>query len=245
MMSELSVRPLSAAEVRGIDRTAIEEYGMTGLVLMENAGRGAAERIHRRLAEATLPEEANSPAALKSADSPILILCGKGNNAGDGYVLARHLQLLGHSVEILQFADPRQLSGDAAANWSIATHAEIPARIVGPDSWDRLRHDLATAACVVDALLGTGGSGPLREPYATIVGMVNQLSVLKIAIDIPSGLDCDTGVALGNCFAADLTLTFVAEKIGFQLPSSKPWIGEVVVVPIGVPAKLLAGVIAA
>lgn len=214
-------------QVRDVDRLAIEQYGMTGLVLMENAGRGAAEII----------------APLLAGRRP-LILCGKGNNAGDGYVIARHLQLLGCDPLIVQLVDPDELAGDAAANWAIAQHAEIPTRVaVGADLQPMLP-EIQAAGAIVDAMLGTGASGPLREPYVSAAAAANQSAGLRIAIDLPSGIDCDSGVPPGACFAAEHTITFVAAKRGFDNPDSKPWTGQVSVVSIGIPLRLLQSVMA-
>ncbi|QEG41378.1 NAD(P)H-hydrate epimerase [Roseimaritima ulvae] len=214
-------------QVRNVDRVAIEEYGMSGLVLMENAGRGAAEII----------------APLLAGRRP-LILCGKGNNAGDGYVIARHLQLLGCAPLIVQLVDPNELSGDAAANWAIAQHAEIPTRVAAGDALPEVLPEIEAAHAIVDAMLGTGASGPLREPYVAATTAANASTALRIAIDLPSGLDCDSGVPPGACFKAQRTLTFVASKRGFDNPDAKPWTGQVSVVPIGIPLRLLQSVMA-
>lgn len=216
---------LSRDEVRQIDSTAIERYGMSGLVLMENAGRGAAETI----------------APLLNGRRAIL-LCGKGNNAGDGYVIARHLQLLGCEAEIFQLSDPGELRGDALVNWQIAEHAELLRRVVSEELRQSAWAELAAAEVIVDAMVGTGASGALREPFAAASEAANASSALRIAIDLPSGIDCDSGQTSGVCFAADHTITFVAAKQGFERPQAKRWIGQVTVVSIGVPLRLLQSV---
>lgn len=215
-----SPRPLSRDEVRGVDRQAIEQYGMSGLVLMENAGRGAAEFI-----------------ADQCAAGPIGILCGKGNNAGDGYVIARHLQLLGRVPMILQVVDPEELKGDAAANWRIVQLANVPTETDVPSA-----ESLARFSVLVDAMLGTGVTGAPRAPFDAVIEAANGCQAQRIAVDIPSGLDCDTGIAAEACFRADATVTFVAPKIGFQKENAAQVVGRVVTIGIGVPLALLKAI---
>ena len=214
------VRPLSRAEVRIVDKMAIERFGMTGLVLMENAGRNAAEAIDKL-----------------APKGEICILCGKGNNGGDGYVIARHLELLGRQVRIVSCFLPADLTGDAAANEQIAKYAQIP--IVVAITPEEVVAAIGAPFVVVDCMLGTGAFGNPREPIASAIRHANQLSSIRIAIDIPSGLDCDTGTVGEPTFVADQTLTFVAPKIGFAFSSAEPVLGKVCVLSIGVPDWLL------
>jgi NAD(P)H-hydrate epimerase len=213
--------PLSRDQVRRVDQIAIERYGMSGLVLMENAGRGAAEVLHR-----------------VAPNGRVVILCGKGNNAGDGYVIARHLQLVGRDVQLVSLADltdlteSTDLAGDAAANASIARAADIPITIFDGDR-------LPPGDVLVDCLLGTGAVGDPRGDFATAIDAANAATAIRVAIDIPSGLDCDTGQPSSPTFRADHTITFVATKIGFANESAKAYVGEVHEVGIGVPQKLL------
>ncbi len=212
--------PLSRRQVREIDSIAIEQFGLSGLVLMENAGRGAAEVIDRRY-----------------PTGDIVILCGKGNNGGDGYVIARHLDLRGRTVGIVSLVDPHELRGDAAANHQVAVLSELP--IQWALDATTVARAVRSASVIVDCLLGTGAEGPPREPMATAIRIANETNATRVAIDLPSGLDCDTGIASEPTFRADLTVTFVALKIGFLHPEAAGSIGEVEVVPIGVPRRLL------
>lgn len=215
---------MNREQVRNVDRRAIDEYGMSGLVLMENAGRGAAEVIHRFHPEST-----------------VAILCGTGNNGGDGFVIARHLELLGQKSIVFLVADnpQRELSADAQANWIIIEKAGF--RIEKIESGDEtvLRDTLNSCSVIVDALLGTGARGAPRSPYDRVIRLANQSSARRVAIDIPSGLDCDTGKAAEPCFQADLTVTFVDTKPGFLLRNGPAHTGLVQVVEIGVPRQLL------
>src|SRR5438132_5391384 len=211
---------LSRDEVRAVDRWAIEELGVPGVVLMENAGRGAAELllalgIHGR----------------------VVICCGKGNNGGDGFVLARHLHIQSVPVQVLLFTRPEELTGDAAINYQIVTKSGLPTKtLAGPDiDGTALRHELAGAEWVVDALFGTGLSGPVRPPFDTVIAAIIDSGARVLAVDIPSGLDADTGLPLGPTVRAERTVMFVTEKKGFANPAAGAWLGQVHVVGIGAP----------
>lgn len=220
------MKPLTRAEVREIDRRASDAYGLPGIVLMENAGRGAAELLHTIAPGAT-----------------VAIVCGKGNNAGDGFVIARHLENLGHAVRLLLAGESGELRGDAAIAWGVAERAGIPVRRLVTATLDEWERAIAGADWVVDALLGTGASGPPRGAIATAIEAVNaagRRGAKVFAVDLPSGLDCDTGTAAGACVTADVTATFVARKVGFDVPAAATLLGEVHVVGIGVPRALLA-----
>lgn len=226
---------LSREEVRAVDRRAIDEFGMTGLVLMENAGRGAAEQLIGL-----------------GIDGPVVVCAGKGNNGGDGFVIARHLELLGRDVRVLLFANPSDLSGDASANWKILEAADTSRIVLGrrPTLSD-IDHALSHADWIVDALLGTGTVGEVREPYRTAIAAINRSARKVLAVDLPSGLDCDTGLPIETlpdgtpiCVRATHTVTFVARKRGFDNPASQALTGEVHVVGIGIPKSLLDAVLA-
>ncbi len=213
---------LSRDQVRQVDKLAIQEYAMSGLVLMENAGRGVAEFACRL-----------------SKPVPAGILCGKGNNAGDGYVIARHLQLAGWPVRIIQLYDPGDLHGDAAANWLIAQRAEIDTVVLGAEQLKQLPELLADCGMLFDCMLGTGATGAPRSPLAEAIAAANATASVKIAVDLPAGLDCDTGEVHSPCLRADYTCTFVATKPGFHTAGGRQVTGKVEVVGIGVPSKLL------
>ena len=203
---------LTRAQVRDFDRRAIEEFGVPGVVLMENAGRGAAEHLLK----------------LNAERRPVTILCGKGNNGGDGYVIARHLDAAGVPVRIVAF-ETANLRGEAEMNYDICRRAGIEFLADLPTTWD---------GWIVDALFGTGLTGPVRSPFAAVIDAVNQSGARVFAVDIPSGLDCDTGEPLGPTVRADVTATFVALKAGFANPAARAWTGEVSVVGIGAPGIL-------
>ena len=222
------MRPLTRAEVRAIDERAIREYGLPGIVLMENAGRGAAAILHH----------------LAGGPRRVVVACGGGNNGGDGFVIARHLEALGHDVRLLLAVDPDRFRGDAGLNHEIASRAGIPMVALGGASAAEWEQALVGAEWIVDALLGTGSEGPPRGPIATAIGAIVATRAAGgaagvLAVDLPSGLDCDTGVPPGDCVRSDATATFVARKAGFDAPGAAAFTGQVHVVGIGVPRRLL------
>lgn len=208
---------------RLVDKLAIEEFGFCGLVLMENAGRGVADVLCRL-----------------GIAGPVVICCGKGNNAGDGFVIARHLDLRGHQARVLLWADPEELSGDAAANYRLLGKTDVPIDWLNTtDAPERLARILDGAGWIVDALLGTGAHGEPRPPLDAVIDRINASSAPKLAVDLPSGLDCDTGQPARHTIRADETCTFVAAKVGFSSPAAAPCLGRLHVLDIGVPRKLI------
>lgn len=216
-------RSMTRDEVRAVDRRAIDEYGLTGLVLMENAGRGTAALLIEL-----------------GIHGPVVVCAGRGNNAGDGFVIARHLENRGDDVRVLLFGPPDDLGGDAGVNLRVVEKAGTPLRVFGP-TFDvhELDVELSRAEWIVDALLGTGARGEVREPLATVIRRINAATGRVLAVDLPSGLDCDTGQPLGECVRADHTATFVARKRGFDAPDADKWTGAVHIIDIGVPRAML------
>jgi NAD(P)H-hydrate epimerase len=219
---------LTREQVREVDRRAIEELGMPGLILMENAGRGVAELLIRL-----------------GVHGRVAICCGKGNNGGDGFVAARHLDMLHAPVRVLLFARPEELTGDAATNYHIIARAGLPITVYAGSTWDReaLKLDLTTSEWIVDALFGTGLVGPVRPPFDEIIQSINRAAARILAVDIPSGLNCDTGEPMGTTIRAERTATLVALKKGFAMPAAQPWLGKVHLIDIGLPRAFLERVI--
>lgn len=222
---------LSREQVRRVDQVAIQQFGMAGVVLMENAARGVADVLVAEFFDG-------------QSDPPrTYLLCGKGNNAGDGYAIARHLDNRGYPVTIVQLVPERDLGGDALENWKIAQASQIPTIRLDGSSRDHLRaklSELLKAGCfVIDCMLGTGAVGEPRFPFDVAIEVANCANARRIAVDIPTGLDCDSGIAAGHCFRAELTCTFVAAKPGFSRASAQDYLGHVQVIDIGVPRKIL------
>lgn len=208
-------------QVRQVDRRATDEYGMSGLVLMENAGRGTVDVLEQL-----------------GIAGPIVILCGKGNNAGDGFVIARHLDIRGHTCRVLMLCAAEELSGDAATNFLILQKTDVPI----DEFSGRAGSATPDIAWVVDAMLGTGAHGEPRPPFDTAIEWMNEQSAWKLAVDVPSGLDCDTGQPATHTVRADHTCTFAAMKIGFTQPGADAYTGQVHVCDIGTPPRLLGEV---
>jgi len=218
-------KTLTRAQVREVDRRAAREYGMSSLVLMENAGRGVADCLGRL-----------------GIGGPVAICCYKGNNAGDGMVIARHLDLRCTAVKVLLWAAD-ELVGDAAANFRILEKSDVPLALFGHrHNPARLAEALHGADWIVDALLGTGARGEPRPPLGAVIDALNAQPAKRLAVDVPSGLDCDTGAAARHTFRADHTCTFVAAKPGFYVDGAAAYTGQVHVLDIGAPRKLIESV---
>ena len=220
----MSIRPLSREELREIDRRAARDFGLPTLLLMENAGRGAA-----LILETTLPP-----------DAKIVVVCGMGNNGGDGGVVARHLDGAGFSVRVVRLGDPAKASPDAATQADILQKAAIHQE-VWDDRVDSVTLDalFAGADWIVDALLGTGLSRPVEGVSREVIAAMNRSKKPILSLDIPSGLDADRGEPLGDAVQATITATFVAPKLGFGHPGASRSTGRVEVVAIGVPSAIL------
>ena len=199
-----------AGEQRAIDEWAIGERGISGLELMERAGEGLADLV--------------------TSDSPrgrIAVVCGKGNNGGDGFVCARILRQRGHDVDVLLLAEPDELRGDARTNFE---------RLPGDPPRPFNPGGVSGAAVIVDAILGTGFSGQAREPAASAIDAINAAGAARIlACDVPSGVDASTGEVHGVAVRADATVTFHSAKPGLWIAPGKSHAGVVTVVEIGIP----------
>lgn len=201
--------PLLPAEtMRTVDRWAIEERGVAGLDLMERAGAAVARAVERA-----------------APDGPVTVVCGKGNNGGDGLVVTRLLRDAGRAVSVICTAPPGEFKGDALANLERLQGAP-PTQLDGP---------LDSCAVVVDALLGTGFEGEPRGAVADAIDAINASGAQVIAVDVPSGVDASTGVVAGRAVRADRTVTFHAAKPGLWIRPGKAHAGEVETVDIGIP----------
>ena len=220
---------LTREQVRELDRSAIADYGIDSIVLMENAGRRCADEAIRLLGDAS--------AGL------VLILCGPGNNGGDGFVIARTLRNRGFEVElwfVAELAKLERCSDDVRKNAGL--WRGLGGEILEASSHDdvrRLTARIVEAALVVDDLFGTGLTRPLRAPWSDLVLALNAAERPTLAVDLPSGLDADTGEVLGAAVRADITVSFVAMKPGFYLADGPRCTGRVVLAEIGIPAALV------
>ncbi len=215
---------LTRKQVREVDRIAIEAYGLPGIVLMENAARGAAEVIQALRDDEDAPHRA-------------VLFCGKGNNGGDGFAIARHLGNAGWAVRIILCCEPHEIAGDALINFRIIQHMGLPIR---PLAELNESDDLQSGTIAVDAVFGTGFRPPGRFDLRPIDYACGNQATTVVAIDLPSGMDADTGEVIDeNAIRADHTVTFVAEKTGFVSPTAKRYLGRIHVVDIGAPRAIL------
>lgn len=211
---------LDRESVRAVDAAAINEYNIPGIVLMENASRGLAEQALLMLKDA------------QASPTKVLIICGSGNNGGDGYALGRHLHNAGVKVTFVQLSKVRE-NTDAATNRNICLNMNLnEITFVDIDS-------CANCDLIVDAIFGTGLDRPVAGLAGEVINWINQQKTLVLAVDLPSGLDCDTGKPLGIAVKADCTVTFVARKPGMLAQGAEEYLGKVVVVSIGAPIELI------
>lgn len=218
---------LTRQQVREVDRRAIEDYHIPSIVLMENAARNAADVAWEMLG--------------RSADRHVIIFCGYGNNGGDGLAVARHLHNRGVSVEIT-FAYSKSATPDFETNLRIAHAMSLEMHAI-EDS------DIALWGepdLIIDALLGTGATSPPRDQAKFGIMIIAKEALSPVlAVDLPSGLDCDTGLPLGDtCVRATRTVTFVAEKAGFANPASRQYTGQITVADIGCPRQIIDEILA-
>jgi NAD(P)H-hydrate epimerase len=225
---------LTVQQIRELDVLAIEHVGVPGVVLMENAGRACAEIAYDAL--------------LDPARARVLVLCGPGNNGGDGFVLARHLHNAGVHVDVVLAASAEKSAGEAGINLRIlermgvalVSAAQVPAG--SGETLAAVRQLAAGADLIIDALLGSGSRGAPRGVIAELIELANAAGrARRLAIDIPSGLCADSGQVQEPCFRADATATMVAAKLGFERPAARAVLGRVIAVDIGAPRGLIPG----
>lgn len=213
---------LTRHQSRQIDRIAIDRLGIPGLVLMENAGKGVADLM-----------------LSLGISGPVVVFCGKGNNGGDGFVIARHLKRQGICVEVFYLAEPEQMSLDALTNFEILQGTDIACSLLTePGNWQRARDSVGSADWIVDALLGTGAITAPRPPVSDAIDLINESPTKRLSVDLPSGLNADSGEVAGSVIRASYTATLVALKPAFELESSQDIIGHVQLIDIGLPAAI-------
>jgi len=216
------MRLVKAAEMQEMDRLTIREAGIAGIVLMENAARGATR---------VFLEHFEPP-----RNSRVLFLCGPGNNGGDGYVMARYLHQRGYGITVLVLSEFGKIAGDALTNLEIIRRMGLDLREI-PDlnHWETCRGLLKSADFAIDAILGTGLNSPVRGLYRQVIDDLNASAVPVTAIDIPSGIHADTGQIMGTAVRAELTATFGFPKLGQLLFPGASLVGRLVRIDIGIP----------
>ena len=204
---------VTADEMKKIDREAQEIRGIPSVVLMENAGRVALEVALDMLAKEKIKK--------------VICICGKGNNGGDGFVVARHLINNGIESEVFLLGNPEDLKGDAKTNYDILKKMKVIIREIATK--DDIEEALKKASLLIDAMLGTGLSGEVKEPYKSVIKYINESGKPVLALDIPSGLDATEGKVLGTCVKATKTVTFAFPKTGFIKNDGPNHTGEVII----------------
>ena len=215
---------VTASEMRELDRRAIQDLGIPSLVLMENAGRTTYQILRREFPE---------------LQGEVAVVAGRGNNGGDGFVVARYLANAGIPVAVFLLGPREQVSGDARVNLEILAHLGIAvAEVLTEADLNPLIHRLAKAGLIVDALLGTGLNSPVTGLMAALIERLNHLRAPVLAVDIPTGLSADTGEVLGVALKARVTVTYGWPKLGQVLPPGRDYAGRLWQVDIGIPPIL-------
>jgi NAD(P)H-hydrate epimerase len=218
---------MSRDEVRAFDAWAINELGIPGIVLMENAGSKCSQFIIETLSKTKKPG--------------VCIFCGTGNNGGDGFVIARHLFNAGFAVTVVVCGSIAKIKGDARINFDVLTGLGLKIDRLDMEGTETIEARVTKLAgesnMIIDAIFGTGLTGTVRDEYKRLIESINGLGCPVLSVDIPSGMDCDTGLPLGASIKANCTITFVAVKKGFVFENTRIYTGDIFVASIGVEPK--------
>ena len=217
---------VNAKQMQLIDKTTIEDFGIPGRVLMENAGREAT-KIFTKIFK-------------NSLNKKIAIAAGSGNNGGDGFVIARTLNFYGYDVTLFLFSDSKKIKGEAKDNFNLLNSLDIPIIILDtPEKFNNNKKMMSTADVWIDAILGTGLKYQVKEHIKNVIEYINNLKKPIFAIDMPSGLNSDTGLPNGISIIADYTVSFGLAKIGQKLYPGAKYIGKLQVADIGIPPHII------
>src|SRR5881628_552470 len=221
-----SMRVLNSSQMREADRRAIDDIGIPSLVLMENAGRqavAAMEAVHSDLAE-----------------RQVAVLCGRGNNGGDGFVVARTLAQRGVDVSVFLLGRVADVRGDARTNLEILGRLGVTVvEISDSQAWELHFSELSDCTLIVDAIFGTGLNAPVSGLIESVIADVNASGIPVVAIDLPSGLSADSAEPIGDSIEAAMTVTLAAPKLPLVLPPAETRAGDIVIADIGIPSDIL------
>ncbi|MBU1906428.1 MAG: NAD(P)H-hydrate epimerase [Candidatus Omnitrophica bacterium] len=211
-------RVITSEQAKSIDTSARESFGISTLILMENAGIAVAEEAMELIKPKT----------------PIAVICGRGNNGGDGFVAARQLLAKGISPEIYLAGKISDVQNEARVNLDIILKLKQKVFEVSEENLELVKKKISRCSLIIDALLGVGLQGRVRGIFCDLIEAINISQAFVLSVDIPSGLDGTTGVILGSCVRADKTVTFVARKSGMIAKHAKKLCGKIVVRDLGI-----------
>lgn len=214
-----------ARKLQELDKLAIEKFNIKSLDLMETAGFHVAEAAVKTLEQIRKDK--------------VAVICGKGNNGGDGFVCARHLIDKGVDVRIFLIAEAFKLKGDALINYNLLKEKQDIYEIPNLRDFEKSKNIFNHCNLFIDAIFGIGVNGQLKEPFRSVIKFLNDTGKPIVSVDVPSGLDATTGKILGECIKAERTVTFVLAKTGFFINEGPNYCGEIIVVDIGVPKELV------
>ncbi len=220
---------VTANEMQAMDRQTIEDFGLPGMVLMENAGRGATRFLLEQFSDIE--------------NKKVGVIAGRGNNGGDGFVIARCLKQKGIQVQVYLLAETARVQGDALANLKLLKPLDVPVvEIPDEASFSKIKSEMQGLDLWIDAILGTGLNSDVKGYFKTIIDYINRLNKPVLAVDMPSGLNSDTGQPCGTCICAAATATFAYAKTGHMVYPGADYIGNLKIVDIGIPPHIAAAV---
>ena len=220
------IKVVAAEEMREMDRYTIKDVGVPGVVLMENAGAETAMVILD---------------LLEDVENPLVhIFCGKGNNGGDGFVIARHLSNNGIEVIVFNLVEEKEIKGDALINYKIVKKMDIPITFIRKPADLTKYEELESPDIIIDALLGTGIKGAVRGFVKDAIDFINDLDIPVLSVDIPSGLNANTGDVDGSAIAAEATVTMALPKRCHLFYPAKNFVGDLYIADIGMPARVIS-----
>lgn len=215
---------VTVKQIQDLEKQAIEDIGISSIVLMENAGRLVAIEVIRMLH--------------KKRNCPVSVICGTGNNGGDGFVVARYLINAGIRADVILVGQASNLKGDALTNYTILKNIKHPIVEVGEVN-DIVHQKIGSAKVIVDALFGIGLNRNIKNPILSFIKLINSSAGKTVSVDVPSGLDATTGKILGTCVKAELTVTFSIFKQGFKRCDGAKVTGKVKTADVGIPIGLI------
>lgn len=219
-MAKRNSRTISAREAKELDLRAKEEFGIPTLLLMENAGKAVSEEVLKIIA---------------GKKARVAIFCGKGNNGGDGFCVARHLLAAGIDPDVYLAGKINEIKGEVRVNLDILLRLGKKIFETNEQNIDIVRRRISKYSFIIDALLGVGVKGEVRGVVARLIQLINGASANILSVDIPSGLEATSGEILGCCVKANKTVTFVARKTGMLKYAGRKFCGKIIVSDIGVP----------